>query len=207
MNKGNGDLVNSPGNDSEEKLNPSLESAIWETTQNLLELADGSSVSVNVTKLDVSSSTSCSNVIADSCLESYLIGGMNKELNEDGADKLTEIVESSTLLPITATETNIDNNNSFDDVVAVNVDLHENVTGARVMDKPISEILKGLKFKKKNNKIGKRIENNDFTKNELLYIQSQMARTKQTAKKTQKQRWKGREFQHRQSSPIWKGLQ
>lgn len=120
MNEGNGNLIDSSNNNPGEKLDPSLESAIWEATQKLVELSNGSSISINVSELNASSSILCSNVIshfADSCLEGYLVDEMviNEE-NNDRTDESFKIVDSLTLPSVTATETNIDNNNDHDDV-------------------------------------------------------------------------------------------
>ena len=48
MNTGNGNLVDSPDANSVENLDPSLESAIQEATQKLIELGEGSSISITV---------------------------------------------------------------------------------------------------------------------------------------------------------------
>ena len=120
------------------------------TTQKLVELSNGSSISIDVSELNASSSIPCSNVVshvADSCLEGYLVGEMviNEE-NNDRIDELSKIVDSSTLPLVTATEMNIDNNSDHNDVVTMSVGSHRKETGARVVNQPISEILKGFKF-------------------------------------------------------------
>lgn len=75
---------------------------------------------------------------------------------------------------------NSENAESQVNLVTVNVNMHPTDTGARVIDQLISQILKSLNFIK-TSKLGKRITNNDITKEELLYIQNQMDKMKKMA--------------------------
>lgn len=77
MNKWNGNLIYSPVESCtpQERLDPSLMSAIKEATLKLVELSEGNSISIRMFEFNVSHSPS-SNVpsVGDNLLESYLVG-------------------------------------------------------------------------------------------------------------------------------------
>ena len=172
MNEGNGYLLDRPeqGGVPQERLDSSLESAIKEATLKLVELSDGNSISIRMSEFNVSSSPSSNFIpsIDDNSLESYLIGDTDRKNDSTRCiENVTKIDNCSISSPV-KTSGIVDESNQSS-TVAVTTNLHQTSTG---FPKPIGEILKGLNFV-----TPRKVTN--VMKNDLLYIQEQMPKTKQ----------------------------
>ena len=136
MNEGNGNLLDSPeeGGVPQERLDPSLETAIKEATLKLVELSEGNSILIRMSEFNVSSSPSSNVVpsIGDNLLESYLIGDADRRNDStrciENVSKIDNCLISS---PVKTSR--IVYESSQLSVVAVTTDLYQTSTVLRLL--------------------------------------------------------------------------